>query len=420
MTFKLLPVIIVLSLTALSAFAVEPELERAPKPLTEKERRNFKGPYEMIVCLESEVLNVRNADLRRILFQAKNYTPVKIFQGWGENKKSRVLRGERVHFIKVQITRPNGRELDGWVAKDFVRPRSRCEGAPQYDDVAPVEAPVETPVEVIAKKPTPANKPTAKPTEKPAAKPVEEKKPTGQKKPGSQPPADEDEELELPPIIDGPGFSPAPPTTPLKPTPAPAETESEKPAAEKKPERPINGATSVSGLNDERCCNFPLSKEPASDYTSGAKKFGAQRITRNKKGKVVGKRLHAASDLYSNRNDPILAVAYGKVARAPYYFYQGTYAIEVTHIGGFVVRYGEINGKQAPGIHPGRYVQAGQPVGFMGKTDCCTPMLHFELYSGAKKGSLSSGGNQYQRRGDLMDPTPHLKKWQENQFKIRK
>lgn len=328
MNFKLLSALLLFSA---SAYA-EPSMERAAgAKLSAAERRSFAGPYEMVVCIESSRLNVRSNDLRRVLFQVPNYSVVKVFQGWGENKKTRMIHGEQMLFIKVQVQKPKSGEAEGWVAEDLVRPRSRCEGAEQV------------------------------------AKP-------------------------LPPLPE-----PKPDLSEQYIKPAPAE--------EKKPVR-------GTGLNDPNCCQFPLRKEPTADFNDGMRKFGARRSG--------GKRLHAASDLYSARNEPILAVAYGKVARAPYYFYQGTYAIEVTHVGGFVVRYGEINGKQAPGIHPGRYVEAGQPVGYMGKTDCCTPMLHFELYSGAKKGSLNSGANKYQRRGDLMNPTKYLQSWQESQFKIRK
>ena len=46
-------------------------------------------------------------------------------------------------------------------------------------------------------------------------------------------------------------------------------------------------------------------------------------------------------------------------------------------------------------------------------------MLHFELYSGEKTGSLtdrSSKATKYQRRRDLMNPTPYLLKWEDGKF----
>jgi len=162
----------------------------------------------------------------------------------------------------------------------------------------------------------------------------------------------------------------------------------------------------ITGINDPRCCVFPLANRPLVTYSSGVASFGSSRSG--------GARRHAASDLYRNLGDSIRAVADGSVIRGLYFFYQGTYAIELKHSGGFVVRYGEIGSKVAVG--QGRSVAAGQTVGYMAKTTCCKPMLHFELYSGAKSGSLSGGG-VYQRRSDLMNPTNYLKKWQEDAFR---
>lgn len=158
----------------------------------------------------------------------------------------------------------------------------------------------------------------------------------------------------------------------------------------------------VTGINDPACCVFPLNNTPKVNYSSGEASFGSSRSG--------GARRHAASDLYRVKGDSIKAVADGTVLRGLYYFYQGTYATEVRHSGGFVVRYGEVGSKSAVG--QGKAVKAGQTVGYMGKTSCCQPMLHFELYSGAKTGSLTTSTKPYQRRSDLMNPTSYLQKWQ--------
>ena len=91
---------------------------------------------------------------------------------------------------------------------------------------------------------------------------------------------------------------------------------------------------------------------------------------------------------------------------------------EIVTAGGI---YGEITGKVAAGIRGGAPVSMGQVVGYMGKVSsgCCNPMLHFELYSGARTGSLSGGG-KFRRRADLLDPTQYLRRWQETQFKPRR
>lgn len=166
----------------------------------------------------------------------------------------------------------------------------------------------------------------------------------------------------------------------------------------------------ITGLDDEKCCEFPTVKKTTHSYSSGMRKFNARR--------GGGKRTHAACDLYRFKDEPILSVAPGRIARNHYYFYQGTYAIEVVHSGGFVVRYGELSGKKIEGLNHGSKVKMGQQIGYMGKvnSNCCRPMLHFELYKGNIAGPLSRGGNKYRRRSDLMDPTPYLKKWENGKF----
>ena len=131
-----------------------------------------------------------------------------------------------------------------------------------------------------------------------------------------------------------------------------------------------------------------------------------------------GTRSHAACDLYRYKDEPILSVAPGVVLRGLYYFYQGTYALEVRHSGGFIVRYGELTGKKEIGVSNGKKVKMGQRVGYMGKvnSNCCRPMLHFELFKGTKSGSLSQKGNKFQRRSDLLDPTHYLQKWESGKF----
>lgn len=164
---------------------------------------------------------------------------------------------------------------------------------------------------------------------------------------------------------------------------------------------------SITGLEDEKCCDFPTIKKPTHKYTSGMRRFGA--------GRDNGRRLHAACDLYRFKNEPVRSVAKGTIISELYYFYQGTYALEVLHEGGFVVRYGELTGKKM--VSPWSKVKMGQEIGTIGKVNsgCCKPMLHFELYSGKKKGSLNGSG-PYQRRSDLLNPTDYLIKWERNTF----
>ncbi len=157
--------------------------------------------------------------------------------------------------------------------------------------------------------------------------------------------------------------------------------------------------------------SFPTLQRPTESYKEGMKRFRAGR---------EGGRLHAACDLYRNQGEPTVAINSGTVIRDRYYFYQGTYALEVKHIDGRIARYGEITGKQAPGISQGAVVTSGQALGYVGKinSDCCSPMLHFEMYSGSGSGALSQSGNDFQRRSDLMDPTEDLATWEQKMFGV--
>ena len=71
----------------------------------------------------------------------------------------------------------------------------------------------------------------------------------------------------------------------------------------------------------------------------------------------------------------------------------------------------------------GKKVTAGQPIARMGKM-FTSAMLHLEMYSGEASGPLTQrnqapskkfGANTpFQRRKDLIDPTPFLDKWKTN------
>ena len=155
-------------------------------------------------------------------------------------------------------------------------------------------------------------------------------------------------------------------------------------------------------------CAFPLTHRPYITYRRGVASFGAPRAGR----------AHAANDLYSRDGNHVLAIDDGTVINGLYYFYNGTYAIEVRHTGGFVVRYGEVS-NSAGGIMRGARVRRAQLVGYVGTVDtgCCEPMLHFEVYSGKASGPLTDRDNPgYSRRSDLLDATDALSEWERAKF----
>lgn len=175
----------------------------------------------------------------------------------------------------------------------------------------------------------------------------------------------------------------------------------------------LENSSDKRGLNSNNLI-FPLKKETDAPYSgsgAGMRAFGGRRDG--------GRRSHAACDLYSNLGSEIRAVTDGKVLRGPYFYYLGTYALEVKHTGGFVAVYGEIMGKSAAGVRPGKAIGKGQTVGYMGRVktkSLMSPMLHFELYAGTMKGPIRSNGNRFQRRADLINPTQYLLQMEERSF----
>ncbi|MGK7945773.1 MAG: SH3 domain-containing protein [Microcystaceae cyanobacterium] len=153
---------------------------------------------------------------------------------------------------------------------------------------------------------------------------------------------------------------------------------------------------------------FPFRTRPSISYKNGGRNFGAGRS---------GGRKHAGCDLIAAKGTEILAMADGKVITGPYYFYSGTYALEIKHDNGIVIRYGEIGQSLPTGIRVGARVSKGQVIAYVGRLNSGSSMLHLEMYKGTQTGALTQTGNrtyhyvpshQYQRRSDLLDPTSYL------------
>lgn len=157
---------------------------------------------------------------------------------------------------------------------------------------------------------------------------------------------------------------------------------------------------------------FPTIKRATTSYKSGMRAFKASR--------GGGKRWHAACDIYRVKDESAVSVHNGTVVRGLYFFYEGTYALEVRHSDGKIARYGELTSKVATGVKQGAAVKTNQVLGYIGKVNsgCCQPMLHFELYSGKATGSLTQSGNKFSRRSDLIDPSSYLTDWEKAKFGV--
>lgn len=75
----------------------------------------------------------------------------------------------------------------------------------------------------------------------------------------------------------------------------------------------------------------------------------------------------AGCDLLADRGTEILAIENGTIIQGPYCFYSSTYALEVKHDSGIVVRYGEILQTVPRGISPGARVSKGQVIAHVAK-----------------------------------------------------
>ncbi len=176
--------------------------------------------------------------------------------------------------------------------------------------------------------------------------------------------------------------------------------------------QPVPVITPVTPVSDGECL-FPFKTLPEVDWTKGIRRFGARRSN--------GKRAHAGCDLYFPTGTVIHAITSGTVIADPYWFYDGTYALEIDH-GGFVARYGEIK-KQAL-VSKGDHVSPGQPIAKVGNLlSIVQSMLHLELYDKSAEGPLTVRTSKtartaddvpFWRRKDLIDPTPKLNVWKNN------
>ena len=157
---------------------------------------------------------------------------------------------------------------------------------------------------------------------------------------------------------------------------------------------------------------YPLVIRATHDYHQTPRKFGSNR-DKFKNGRTIH-RLHAGVDLYAPAGTIVRAVADGEVAESRY-FDLGVDQISIIH-GHLVVRYCEIRNRL---VKPGDPVKRGQPiaeVGVLKKIKVPSNMLHLEVYESSTDPRIESltntSNSPYQRRRDLVDPTPYVDKMQ--------
>lgn len=157
---------------------------------------------------------------------------------------------------------------------------------------------------------------------------------------------------------------------------------------------------------------FPIEGWHGRDFRHGAIAFGAPRRAKH------GHRAHAGIDILAPFGTKLYAMADGFIRQPPYYFYEGTNAIEVVFPGVGVARYGEVKTHQEPRLRGGQAVKAGELIGHVGRLNSGASMLHFELYQSreASKDVADIGGGPlstpahkpYERHVTLVNPTQFM------------
>jgi murein DD-endopeptidase MepM/ murein hydrolase activator NlpD len=166
---------------------------------------------------------------------------------------------------------------------------------------------------------------------------------------------------------------------------------------------------------------FPFPRYPDDDWHLPNKNFGA--------GRQGGRRLHGGCDLIMPPFEWIHAVYDGVLVHEETLFYNDTYYVTYQH-GSYLIRYGEIEKNSSTKKKVGDTCKRGEKicqVGLMTYKDKKTGkkvrypangprghMLHLEMYAnGADHSRLKATlkTNPYERRKDIIDPTPHLDDW---------
>ena len=158
---------------------------------------------------------------------------------------------------------------------------------------------------------------------------------------------------------------------------------------------------------------FPLRKIPAKSWKTGPGAFGKELTTANS--------VNPGCSLYCTVGTDVFSITNGNVLKGQYYFYAGTYAVDVDH-GDYIIRYGGLSKRSF--VETGDYVNAGQVIGEVGDMKNVTAsQLHIEKYDKSVEGSLNVGAQAsalnsndlpFYRRKDLKDPTDFLEELKGN------
>lgn len=118
------------AITTTPVIPLEKDVQTLPPPVEKKPDDVKVMGLNQVVC-SAGTANVRNENLSKVTFVAKKGEKVKVFQGWGENKKDAKIDGKNYTFIRVEFPdrEPEDQKI-GFLVESLVVAESSCPFTP--------------------------------------------------------------------------------------------------------------------------------------------------------------------------------------------------------------------------------------------------------------------------------------------------
>ena len=148
----------------------------------------------------------------------------------------------------------------------------------------------------------------------------------------------------------------------------------------------------------------PVGIEHKGSFTTQSRHFLAPRSG------TKGKRYHVGIDVFGDFHDIVVACEAGKILNFTD-FYHGVWKLFVQCDSGLVINYGEVDKRslQDFNLKPGDRIQAGQPIGQIGRMTGGSSMLHFETYpAGTRDNVRYWASDPHTQLARIRNPTQYL------------
>ncbi len=83
---------------------------------------------QKVICTQSAPLRIYDESLKKVIYSAPKYLPVKVYQSWSGGPEQKTVKGHQV--VKVQLTTGAGKDITGWAAGSYIKPAQECKGMP--------------------------------------------------------------------------------------------------------------------------------------------------------------------------------------------------------------------------------------------------------------------------------------------------